>query len=96
MKKEYKNVLIEIDDKDLSFENPVKVLRNHQSDKLIGLATLTNTDSGLYADIVLNKELPKSDYFPSLGFIRVDDKSGKIINLGICDGQNIDSRIPKL
>ena len=93
MIKVYKNVLIEIDDKDLKFKNPVKVFRNHQSDKLIGLATLTNTDSGLYADIVLNESLQESDYYPSIGFVR---KRSKIINLGICDNQNIDIRIPKL
>jgi hypothetical protein len=94
--KEYKNILIEIDDKDLKFENPVKVIYNHQSEKNIGFAILTNKHSGLYADIILMDELPKIDHYPSLGFKRIDGKNGSVVCLGISTNQNIDNRIPKI
>jgi hypothetical protein len=92
----YENVLVEIDDKHFDFNNPVKVLHNHNPEKIIGLATFKNTDFGLYADIVLNRKLPNRDHWPSIGFKRINDKKGIVICLGIGAYENVDSKIPKL
>ncbi len=95
------NILIEINDKDLLFENPIKILLNHKLNKLIGFAKFTVKEDGLFADLNLNDNMikrfkMKGFYFPSIGFSiksGEDKKTGKIFYMALCDSENEDERI---
>ena len=93
---EYKNILIEIDDKDLLFDNPVKVFINNHYKFQFGIANLTEKQDGLYADFDLKipKQL-KGKYYPSIMY-QLRGKSGKIFGIALHNGINVDSRIKAL
>ena len=92
---EYKNILIEIDDKDLSFDNPLKVFIDHQHVLPIGHANLTLKSDGLYADFALNISKLKGKYYPSIMYT-LRGKSGKIFGIALHNGINVDNRIKAL
>lgn len=90
-----KNILIEIDNKDLLFDNPMKVFINHEHILPIGYANLTARSNGLYADFDLNTSKLKGKYYPSIIY-QLQGKSGKIFGISLHNSINIDNRIKAL
>lgn len=99
-----KDVLVEINDKHLSFVNPVKVFLNHKYSELIGYAELKLKNDGLYADINLIKNI-YGLYFSSIGYSVLKSEqsinerkilSGKIYCISLCDLANEDERIKSI
>lgn len=100
----FKDVLIEINDNDLSFKNPIKIFLNHEYEKHIGYCDIYLKENRLYADINFSDEMIKKyningNYFPSIGYLiqKNDGKNdGKIFSLGFCINKNKDKRIKSI
>lgn len=92
----HKNILIEITDRYLLFDNPVKVFLNHNYHSLIGTANLTKKEDGLYADFDLKipKGIKGKHYFSIM--YHISGELGKIFSIGLCKHRNIDNRIKSI
>ncbi len=89
----FKNILIEINDKDFSFKNPVKLTYNHMPTRVIGRATLTLKEDGLYADLDITQyKFHKGTFYPSIGYVKKGKKRGRITCVSMCNS-NEDKRI---
>lgn len=94
----YRNVLVEIQDKDLEIKLPLRVFFEHDVSKLAGeCSNIQNCESGLYVDIETEHDL--SGLSPSIGYKVLKDfdrKDGKIYAIGVCKKENVDPRIPPI
>lgn len=98
----YKNILVEIIDKNLSIrkDKPIRVYRNHDPNEPIGtVAKVTVNEDGMYMDI--ESKFVLFGLFPSIMYkvnkidgVAISD--GEVIALGLTKKPNIDDRIPML
>jgi len=90
----YKNVLVEIEETDVDFINPLIVTYNFRDVK-VGSCSLTLKKDGIYATIFLPVFLGEGMY-PCLSILK--EKSGKkfVECLSLCTSPNQDNRIKQL
>lgn len=88
----YKNILIEINDAQLSFKDRTLCYGNHAWLFPCGVAYITRSpvDGYLYADIETIQNL--SGLYPSVGYC-VGYPDSMIMQLGLCTERNEDERI---
>lgn len=84
------NVMIEIDDRDFTFNNPVVILKNFRHEVILGEAFLTVKEDGIYADLHLFNQLPDQILWPAIGY-NLSEK--RILTIGLCTNPNVDPRI---
>lgn len=80
------SALIEIEDAKLSFNNPVKVLKDFDTSRPLGTANLYEKDGKLFADIETKE--PIQGLFPAIGH-----NTHKIFCVGVSASPNVDERI---
>lgn len=90
------DVLVEIDEKNMTFTNPVFILKHFQNEFPLGMAYLKYKEDGIYADLHLNEQLPDQILWPAIGYkviIGEPECTGHILTIGLCTNPNVDPRI---
>lgn len=90
----YKNILIEVEYKDMEFKTPLAIHFNFgRQSPPIGTAYLERRPDGIYATIETRYNL--TGFTPAVGFTHTKmDLSDAIIDtVGMCKARNVDERI---
>jgi hypothetical protein len=92
---EINNVLVEIQDSDFIFYNPINVYMHFQKDKPLGECNLKVVDGNIYGDFKLNENLPDGIFWPAIGYEKTKSiHPNRIDQIGICRNPNVDVNIP--
>lgn len=89
----YDSVLIEIEEADLNFRNPVRVTRDFKITEILGKAIVYKKEGKLYANIETYENA--KGLYPAIGFAKRFNYKN-LYEIGLCSQPNVDENIRPL